>query len=422
MDAAAFDHLSRALSVPGTRRRLLGLLATLPLLGWVDPEASEAKDRRRRRKGRHKTRRDKAKAKGQRQRRKRACKPQSVAKTCAGTCGPITNRQTCGKTVDCGSCDCPTPCGECLTCQGGPNTPGACVPDPAQVGEACGNDGQVCLGDGACACDTGSCANPTPICAGGTCAACATSNECAAAGMGGVCCAGSCYEGVCCDADGCLAEPGAPDCVDHDCVCTGNGNAACTGDDICCAAGCFDLQTDPGHCGDCAVACPATAPVCVAGECEACSATRLCPAGQYCQADGSCVATCPVCQTGSAGLCVADASLQHRCASPCPSGEWCHAGACASIQATVTIPDCQSLCSGSTEVCGQTVTCPGCSECRAQTGCLFSNVLPDGPAGLGSYCSQGSNSFRCSTSADCAGAGAFTYCSNRNTCARTCPF
>ena len=59
-----------SLLAPGAPRCLLSLLAALPLLGillgWLDPEDTLARDRRRRRKGRHKTRQ------GKRQRRKQA--------------------------------------------------------------------------------------------------------------------------------------------------------------------------------------------------------------------------------------------------------------------------------------------------------------------------------------------------------------
>lgn len=419
MDAAAFDALSRVFSAPAPRRRLLGLAASLPLLGgvaaWLDADDGAARERRRRRKQRHQRR----KRPGA---RKPHCKPQGKGKICAGTCGPVKSRRTCGKTVDCGSCDCPAPCGECFICQGGPSTPGACVPDPAQVGEPCGSDGQVCAANGGCACEAGTCANPAPICVDGACAACAASGDCLAEQMGDLCCAGSCYDGVCCDDDGCLTDA-APDCVDHACVCAGNGNAACTGDEVCCADGCANLQTDPDHCGDCAEACPATKPFCVAGVCTPCSASRLCPNGLFCQTDGSCVASCTVCQTASAGLCVNTASLNHTCTSPCPSGEWCDAGQCAAIAATVNLIDCQSVCGGSATVCGETVTCPSCGRCSAQTGCS-ANTLQDGPLGPGTYCSLSNGGLPCTTNAECA--APYAYCNTGSGggdhCVRICPF
>ncbi|MEZ4565206.1 MAG: hypothetical protein R2853_21000 [Thermomicrobiales bacterium] len=318
MDASAFDALSRVLSLPDTRRRALGVLAVFPLLGglagWLAPEQGAAKDRRRRRKLRHKRR------KGNRK-RKHGCRPRGKGKVCAGRCGPVKSRQTCGKTVDCGSCACPAPCDECFICQGGPNTPGACVPDPEQAGEPCGRAGQVCQADGACACSAGTCANPTPVC--------------------------------------------------------------------------------------------------VDGVCSVCSATNPCPPTACCQGDGTCKA-CPACQVCDSGACVPDDTLQHTCGGPCPGGEWCDGGACAAIQATVTLPDCSSLCGGSLSLCGQTVTCPSCSQCLAQTGCS-SQIPLDGPAGPGVYCGI-ANTTVCNANADCAASAPYSYCTVSATprCATIC--
>jgi hypothetical protein len=175
MDLDRLTTIARSIATVGSRRRLLGALVSASVLGRVldllNQEDVVAKDRRRRRKRRHRRRKNPGS-------RKRACHPKSKATVCAGRCGKVTSRRTCGKTVDCGSCDCPTPCGECLLCQSGPNTPGACVPDPEQVGDPCGSDGQICGADGTCACDAGSCSNPTPICDDGVCVACSDSKPC----------------------------------------------------------------------------------------------------------------------------------------------------------------------------------------------------------------------------------------------------
>lgn len=301
MDLHRFAALSRVLSGSDTRRRLL---TTLPLLGGLlalaGVEDTLARERRHRRKRRHKRRKNPGN-------RKHGCRPKGKGTICAGTCGPIKSRQTCGKTIDCGSCDCPTPCGACFICQSGPNTTGTCVPDPAQVGEPCGNAGQFCQDDGICACSADTCANPTPLCMGGTCVPCTDSAQC-------------------------------PDCQ------------ACVG-----------------------------------------------------------------------GACLADAALQHTCAGPCPSGEWCDAGACASIQATVTILDCQSLCDGQLDICGESITCPTCDDCDQETGCGV-NLLAAGPAGAGFYCSLSNGSYGCSTDADCASATPYDDCNSHGFCTRICPF
>jgi hypothetical protein len=104
-----FDTLTRALGEAGTRRRLFGLLATLPVLGGLFAllgfgEDAEAKGRRRRRKKGHKH----GKGHGRHRKGKRKCKAHSRARTCAGKCGPVKNN--CKKTVTC-----PCGCDVCAT-------------------------------------------------------------------------------------------------------------------------------------------------------------------------------------------------------------------------------------------------------------------------------------------------------------------
>lgn len=103
MDTRAFAALTTASLIAASRRRLLALLATLPLFGGLAsvllPDAALAKDRRRRRKQRHRRRKKPGT-------RKRGCKPKSRSKICANACGPVKNRKTCGKTVNCAPCGC----------------------------------------------------------------------------------------------------------------------------------------------------------------------------------------------------------------------------------------------------------------------------------------------------------------------------
>ncbi len=139
MDARHFDNLTRALSEASTRRGLLGLRATLPVLAGLfallAPDESDAKGRRKRRKKKHKH------GKGRRRKHHKKCQADSKGKTCAGKCGPVINN--CKKTVDCGSCACTPACEVCFICQEGANTPGECVVDPAMAGEYCGAAGQI---------------------------------------------------------------------------------------------------------------------------------------------------------------------------------------------------------------------------------------------------------------------------------------
>ena len=311
MDARHFDTLTRVLATPDTRRRLLGLLATLPLLGhllgWLAPDDTLAKERRRRRKGRHKKRQGKARAKGKRQQRTRACKPKGKATVCAGTCGAVKSRQTCGKRVDCGSCDCPTPCAACLTCQAGPNSPGTCVPDPEQVGEPCGSPGQVCASDGTCACSTGSCAACEECGGDGVCTGCSGCCD-------GETCVAACPPCTLCDDKQCVPCPGCCDsggvCQDGDtntaCGAGGGDCAICTLPETCDggaeagACGCTPTTcADEGkNCGQiddgCGVmlacgSCSGSTPICISNVCTACSSHTQCGAGKAC-VEGSCLA------------------------------------------------------------------------------------------------------------------------------------
>lgn len=213
MDLARLDHLARSLAATGSRRHLLGVLGALPMLGdlldALDPQDADAKERRRRRKQRHRRRKDHGT-------RKKGCTPKSKAVVCAGTCGPIKNRETCGKAMDCGSCACNPPCGECLTCQEGSNTSGTCVADPARLGQPCGAAGQVCQADGTCACQAGSCPGCDTCLGDGSCQPCTG----------------------CCDGDTCLPGNTMEAC--------GAGGAAC---DVCAEGS--ELCTSTGVCAGC---------------------------------------------------------------------------------------------------------------------------------------------------------------------------
>lgn len=390
MDAQRFDHLVRALSHAGSRRGLLGLLTALPVVSSLSAllgnEESAAKDRRRRRKQRHKRRTGKQKnpQKGQRKgkHKKKPCQAESAAQTCAGKCAQVVNN--CQQAVDCGPCACNGPCPVCQSCDA---ASGACAPDPGQQGQPCGEtrcDGGTFTPRGACA--SGACVPGEPVscapyvnCAGDACAdSCQNDDECAGSAHcngqqrcvgdspnglpcahGGNCQSGNCVNDVCCASASC-PQCHACDVPDQEgsCAAAPNGTVcddglACTTDDVCTA----------GVCGGSPVVCNA------------------------CQIADSCDPNTGSCQT--------DPAKQHLCAD-CPTGQWCEAGACASIQATVTVLDCDSRCSfggeiATNELCGQTVTCPTCTGPACDlTGCFSANFIPDGPAGASWYCSTSS--------------------------------
>ncbi len=343
MDARRFDALARILSTPNTRRRLLGLLAAVPLLGglpgWLDPEESAAKDRRRRRKGRHKTRQDKAKGKRKRQKRQRACKPLGKAAVCAGTCGPVTSRQTCGKSIDCGSCACNPACDPCHTCQDGPNTPGACVPDPAQVGDPCGAPGQVCASDGTCTCTATSCTDCEECGGDGVCTGC---SGCCDAGA----CVATCPQCTICDDKQCLPCPG---CCDGSGACQdGDRNAACGPN-----GGVCEICTAPQACGG-----GGNAGVC------GCTATTCAAEGKDCgQIDDGCgvMLDCGSCG-GSTPICINNVCTACTSHDQCGAGKICNAGSCTAC--TVTCDAADHTCSGTALQTalgngGTVVVCPG---------------------------------------------------------------
>jgi hypothetical protein len=274
MDLDRLDTLARSFVSAGSRRSLLGLLAAVPVVGGLlsslSPEDAGAKERRRRRKQRHKQRKDPGSRKTTKPRKK--CKPESVAQTCARTCGTVQNN--CQQAVDCGSCACDPRCDVCFTCQDGPNTPGACVVDPAQQGKTCGDPGQFCQADGRCACDAGSCDAATPVCADGACVACSATHPC----PGGQCCAadGTCVAAcpTCqiCEQGLCIADPA----LYHTCV------GPCPDGAWCDAGACASI-VETVRIPDCQSRCGGSAVVC--GLSVTCPGCHLCSAQTGCSSN-----------------------------------------------------------------------------------------------------------------------------------------
>lgn len=319
MDGPHFDHLTRTLSEHGTRRGLLGLLTTLPVLGGIfallDLDEGDAKGRRKRRKKRHKH----GKGREAGKKKKQKCQSHAKTKTCAGKCGSVKNN--CQKAVDCGSCDCPTPCKPCFICQSGPNTPGACVLDPDQQGEPCGQPGQVCQPDGECACDSASCPACTTCEPDGTCAGCT-----------GCCDAnGECQDG---DTDAACGRGGTCD------ICT--GQEACQGPQCVCVPACQDKVCGPDGCG---------------GQCG-----PGCNACESCLGDGACSLPCD-----GEGCCDGDVCVNGESNTACGTdGETC------------------ITCSGTGVTCGgggQTGVC-GCTPATACPGDLNCGTIDDGCGGM----------------------------------------
>jgi hypothetical protein len=424
MDATHFDRLARALSEVSTRRGLLGLLATLPLLGGLvallDRDDGNAKGRRKRRKKPHHHRKKSGNRAGNT--KKRRCKPESPTKTCEGKCGSVKNN--CQKTVECGSCDCDPACQECFTCQGEPGAPGSCVPQSANT--PCGaasfcREGTrfpqgSCDGDGNCLSSTERPCDPYTKCDGDRCAStCDTDDDCVAGsfcdaehhcigdgdagapcGHAGQCASGFCTNGVCCktacagacqvcDASGdgtCTTVVDGTGCGSGNICCNGSCQECCDRDDcsgtkpVCVSGACASCSADPDGCPDgaccnassgaCVEACPANAPICAGTNiCTACSQQNPCPGGKIC-CNGECFAGI-CCEDGDCTAAVAPDCFDHSCT--CDGGaacagdpELCCDGECVDTDTSQShCGRCANACTGATPICAGGV-CVACSD------------------------------------------------------------
>jgi hypothetical protein len=455
MDATRFDSLAKSVSAAGTRRGLVRLLTATPLaillaplLGAEDGAAKRRKDRgkvkaEKKNKHRDKVGSDNHKHSGRRRkhRNKRSnghhdkkCKPQSTAQTCDGKCGKVPNN--CKKTVDCGSCACAPACSICRTCN--PETT-RCDPDPAQLGEPCG-DGLVCQDDGRCACQGRSCGG-CRACEGGACVpdpsvVCEPADQCHEAGAcdpatgqcttprkadgtscddGDPCtlddacqqgaCRGTpkdcsseedvCNDGVCRSSDGeCVKRP-KPDgtgCnADHtDCttgdscqhgVCTPGAGIDCRGEDDQCNRGV--CRTSDGRC----IKEPRPG--------IACDHPDRCMDGGTCQQNGTCGGgTARICtardECHDAGVCnPANGDCSHPAkadGAPCSTGE-CIGGVCMSVCLGLQTP-----CVSGTQCCQTSFTsCNRAAENCYATGAPRNTQCCHAPHGA------------CSESCDCCG-------------------
>lgn len=219
MESNRFDTLARSVGAAGTRRRLLGFLASLPLaahLPGVEAETAtaakgrKAKRRQERDAGEERHRKRKGciptgtrcpgrKPKGKKGRR-RTCKDccqgafttnDSGAKVCAcqpdgAACTADTASNCCSGVCDGGTCQATSGCA--AECNGCCDASGAC--QAGRSAEVCGADGVTCA----------ACSGDTPVCRKGVCSGCKNLSQCPA---NSVCAAsGAC---LACDvcADGC---------------------------------------------------------------------------------------------------------------------------------------------------------------------------------------------------------------------------
>ncbi len=267
LDGRHFDSVVHTLTTTGTRRGLLRLLTGLPLAGALAavlaPE-SEARRKTHRSQGHkrsahprhhapahhqpdHAAQGKQVQAAGHRRRRKKKshCQPESVAQTCAGTCGRVLN--TCGTVIDCGACN----CGGCQICQTCDAATGQCVPNGSVVGQVCSTC-RTCTAAGQCApaangttCDDGNACTQSATCQGGVC----VGTNPVICNFPTMCHAGS---GTCDPTTGRCQYPNAPNgtvCEGGKC-CNGACCPGCCGADGTCCSGCCGAD---GTCGACRV-------------------------------------------------------------------------------------------------------------------------------------------------------------------------
>jgi hypothetical protein len=422
MDPERFDRIAMRMGGGSSRRGMLGLLATLPVLGGLfallEPDELAAKGRRKRRKKAHKH------GKGRRRKHKKPkCKPH--AKTCAGKCGPVKNN--CKKTVDCGSCACDPPCGTCEICTADfvcepcdpccddvccdqanavcrAETGACCVPDSKdqtchnQCGAVVNNCG-ISVDCGSCACDP-----PCEVCficdeATTTCVVDPEQQGDPCGSTGQVCQA----DGTCaCDADSC---PVGRVCVDGSCV---PDPGTCTaGQDLCrdgvapCGPGCQCVTTT------------SSATFCGIGlaTCSDCSSDEDCTAVT---GPGS------VCADYTGNFCSCRQTNRRACVAPCgqcTNNAQCGVGIC--CDGTCNIECCTTADCGANETCEEGVcVCPGCRSRinnRCEVGDAWAQCGADGDRCMecagGQVCAAGSQ-----TCGDCefGGRQRGTFCEIRD--------
>lgn len=320
MDADLFDQLSRIVSGAGTRRRMIALLAALPLVGAasrLSSESTTAKPRRRNRsrggdtsRRRH---RDEANAEaciptGKKCPSKKPRGRKGKSLSCNHCCQGFTSTNANGQHVcackpkgtactdDSASACCSGICaaGACqdtvsactATCTGCCSGRGACQPGTANT--ACGTGGAACQDCGPC-----------QTCTGGVCTPIADSTCC----PGGICVGGACQAratlemcGGRCDTDDLPATF----------TCTGGGTVPCPACDTDCVTyGCADggtrLFTSDGESFYCVTSVAPTPSPCKACPAEIPSPI-FCPIG--CQTPGSLCQACPAGEGCLLSVCV----------------------------------------------------------------------------------------------------------------------
>jgi hypothetical protein len=443
MDASRFDALVRAFASGGTRRRLVAVLAALPLGGSLLPISEEAaaehpRDWMKRRNKQHNRKRRNQRGRNKNQKKhqnmgrgKGGGKPGNCApsgQACqqnSNCCGGNCFDQICANTVtQCGGVACPagaTGCcddGCCSTPANQCNQEGLCCA-PNCPGRECGPDG--CGKAGTCGtCRSGqTCDTQTGQCLGAACSPASCPNGCCdedgdcqpgdsrqACGDGGVSCTQCGPNQFCSTETGTCRDnpPCSPETCPNGCCDLQNGTHVCRTDrrgcgpgGPCCNGCCDNDQAclpgdDAGACGAGGSRCVACDPLggqCDQGRCQ-CDANN-CPHG--CCDDGP----------GNPGLCFVDdprfcASTGGSLCVACPSGTSCCPGnqTCGLLNGQHCSEDSQ-CCTGNCfdNVCADLVTRCGNQTCDPPAKGCGGNQCCFAPFDLG--CAHGccGDGFKC---------------------------
>jgi hypothetical protein len=308
MEGSTFDRLARAVSTAGSRRRLLGVLASVGLgglLSQLDDASTEAKRKRHGRRRSHRPGKHKDNRKGKRKGGK------GIG---GGQCG--TTGSDCSQDSDCCANNCfDFACAEKVRTCGTGDTAKQCLP-PAKgcAGETCCY-GPLACGDRCCDAPANQC-NPQGACCAPNCA----DRQCGddGCGAGGTC--GSCSaDQTCDDATGqCVSTCSAQTCPDG----------------CCDAAGRCQLGFSRQACGKNGEAC------------------QECASGQTCLANSVCGNVAGTCTTSVA-------TCGNNLHSPCNSNDLC--------TCDLTIDGTQ-VCRATDVHCG--VSCNSNADCGAGRVCV----------------------------------------------------
>jgi hypothetical protein len=268
MDPRRFDQMTTALGRAGTRRGLLGLLTTLPVLGGLVASLHESEESAA--KGRHKHGKGKGKGKGKHTAKGKPNHRRQAHQRQAGGAAAKPDKCTPNKT-----------CAQWCASVFGANTPAA---------KACTSEANKC--QGLCSTQSGCLTNETPPAPSAVCCVRNSSGYCTDY-AGATCCSGTqvCRNGQC----GCT-----PECIGKECGpdgCGGQCGPGCAACETCLSDGTCSTPCNGEGCCD-GTTCLPTIPVCrertLDGTCQVAAVGTACPPIEggtteaTCHADGRC--------------------------------------------------------------------------------------------------------------------------------------